>query len=126
MFRLLGNKLFWLILLVVIVSLVTMSQTTLPRENITVLEKAVHYIYTPLQNGIDGLGGHWGNLRDLFSDSIGSIMKTIDIIEGQRKNNYYNNKTNTKHTLQLSPSRGCLHFHSNPRLFPGVRRSLSI
>ncbi|MFY9121095.1 MAG: rod shape-determining protein MreC [Syntrophomonadaceae bacterium] len=68
MFRLLGNKLFWLILLVVIVSLVTMSQTTLPRENITVLEKAVHYIYTPLQNGIDGLGGHWGNLRDLFSD----------------------------------------------------------
>lgn len=68
MFRLLGNKLFWLVLLVVIVALVTMSQTTLPRENITVLEKAVHYIYTPLQNGVDGLGGHWGSLRDLFSD----------------------------------------------------------
>ena len=68
MFRLLGNKLFWLVLLVVIVALVTMSQTTLPRENITVLEKAVHYIFTPLQNGVDGLGGHWGSLRDLFSD----------------------------------------------------------
>ncbi len=68
MFRLLGNKLFWLVLLVVIVALVTMSQTSLPRENITVLEKAVHYIYTPLQNGVGGLGGHWGNLRDLFTD----------------------------------------------------------
>jgi rod shape-determining protein MreC len=68
LFRLLGNKLFWLVLLVVIVALVTMSQTSLPRENITVLEKAVHYIYTPLQNGVGGLGGHWGNLRDLFTD----------------------------------------------------------
>lgn len=68
MFRLLGNRLFWLVLLVVIGAFIIMSQTSLPREDITVLEKAVHVIYTPLQKGIDQVRAHWGSVGDLLSD----------------------------------------------------------
>jgi len=45
-----------------------MSQTSLPREDMTILEKAVHSVYTPLQNGVNNVRGHWGNLGYLFSD----------------------------------------------------------
>ncbi|HQA07290.1 MAG TPA: rod shape-determining protein MreC [Syntrophomonadaceae bacterium] len=64
----LGNKWFWLVFLVVIGALITMNQTSLPREDITMLEKVVHGVYTPLQNGVNNIRGHWGNLGDLLSD----------------------------------------------------------
>lgn len=68
MFKLLKSKWFWLILVVVIGAFITMNQTSLPREDITLLEKAVHGIYTPLQNGINDIRGHWGYIGDLVSD----------------------------------------------------------
>lgn len=80
MFRLLGNKLFWLVLIVVIGALITMSQTSLPREDISILEKAVHGIYTPLQNGVNQMRGHWGSIGDLLSDkqALQSRIKELE------------------------------------------------
>jgi rod shape-determining protein MreC len=80
LFRLLGNKLFWLVLLVVIAALVTMSQTSLPREDITVLEKVVNNIYTPVQNGVEEMRGHWGSFGDLLSDKR-ALQSRIEELE---------------------------------------------
>jgi rod shape-determining protein MreC len=80
LFRLLGNKLFWLVLLVVVAALVTMSQTSLPREDITVLEKVVYNVYTPLQNGVHGMTGHWGSFGDLLSDKR-TLQNRIEELE---------------------------------------------
>lgn len=79
MFRLLGNKLFWLVLLVVVATLFTMSRTSLPREDITVLEKAIHNIYAPLQNGINGMRGQWGGWGDLLSDKRAQKNRIIEL-----------------------------------------------
>lgn len=45
-----------------------MSQTSLPRDNITVLERVIHSLYTPLQSGVAGARSSWGSLGTVFSD----------------------------------------------------------
>lgn len=68
MLRLFRSRFFWLVLLIVVGSLIAMSQTSLPRDNITVLERVIHNLYTPLQSGVAGARSSWGSLGTIFSD----------------------------------------------------------
>lgn len=109
MFRLLGNKLFWLVLLVVTAALVTMSQTSLPREDITVLEKVVYNIYAPLQNGVDEMRGHWGSFGDLLSDKR-TLQSRVEELEKRNAEMAVENQVLREYEAQAKRLQNILQF----------------
>lgn len=85
MLRLFRSKFFWLVLLIVVGSLITMSQTSLPRDNTTVLEKVIHNLYTPLQSGAAGARSSWGSLGTIFSDKKVLSQRIDELVERNKQ-----------------------------------------
>lgn len=84
MLKLFRNKYFWLVALLVVVALITIGATSTPRDNLTMVEKMLHELYTPLQSGVakfrdNGVG--WSNI---FSEKK-SLLKRIQILEGKNQ-----------------------------------------
>ncbi len=75
MFDFLRNRYFWLMLIVIVVALTVMQQTTLERKDTTVIEKMVRHAYTPLQRGVSTFRGHLGKMENLFVDKKRLAMK---------------------------------------------------
>lgn len=85
MLRLFRSRFFWLVLLIVIGSLIAMSQTSLPRDNITVLERVIHNLYTPLQSGVAGARSSWGSLGTIFSDKRVLNQRIAELAERNKQ-----------------------------------------
>lgn len=91
MFRILKSRYFWLVLLVVAVSLIVMGKTSVHRENITLLEKIVRESYTPLQSGVSGIRRNWDGWTVVFADkkqqgrTIESLKKKNDALTLQNQ-----------------------------------------
>jgi len=89
--RILKSRYFWLVLLVVVVSLIVISKTSVHRENITLLEKIVRESYTPLQSGVSGIRHNWDGWTVAFADkkqqsrTIESLKKKNDALTLQNQ-----------------------------------------
>lgn len=84
MFKLLRNKYFWAIILIVIASLSIMSMTTAPRQEVTVVENIIRDIYSPLQKCTGNIRGNWGGISYIFSNKR-SLTERINTLEEKNK-----------------------------------------
>lgn len=84
MFKLFKSKFFWLLLLIIVVSLAVMNATAAQRSNITFLEKVIRDTYVPLQSGVSSFRNNWGGWTAVFSDKR-QLQEQIKLLEA--KNN---------------------------------------
>ena len=68
MFGFLRNRYFWIILVIITVSLTVIHQTSLEREDLSIAEKMVRNAYTPLQRGVSAFRGYIDGLSVLFTE----------------------------------------------------------
>ncbi len=84
MFRIFKNKCFWLFFAIFIFSLIMINFTSSAREDITIVEKLIRDLYTPLQSGVSEFRDNCAALPVLFSDKkllstqIGELKKEIE------------------------------------------------
>lgn len=84
MFRLLRNKYFWAVILIVIISLSIMRMTAAPRQEATVAENIIHNLYSPFQKWTGNIRGNWGGISYIFSEKR-SLIERIDTLEEKNK-----------------------------------------
>ena len=82
MFKLFKSKFFWLLLLVIIISLVVMNATAAQRSNITFLEKVIRDTYVPLQSGISSFRNNWDGWTAVFSDKR-HLQQQVKLLEAE-------------------------------------------
>ena len=80
MFKLFKNKFFWLLLLVIIISLAVMNATATQRTNITFLEKMIRDTYVPLQSGVSSFRNNWDGWTAVFSDKR-HLQQQVKLLE---------------------------------------------
>jgi len=80
LFKLFKSKFFWLLLLVIIISLVVMNATAAQRSNITFLEKVIRDTYVPLQSGISSFRNNWDGWTAVFSDKR-HLQQQVKLLE---------------------------------------------
>ena len=80
MFKLFKSKFFWLLLLVITISLVVMNATAAQRSNITFLEKVIRDTYVPLQSGISSFRNNWDGWTAVFSDKR-HLQQQVKLLE---------------------------------------------
>lgn len=112
MLRLFRNKFFWLFLLVVIAALITMNQTSVPRAEITVVEKAIREALAPLQSSIRDLRGNWGGLGQAFSDKR-SLQNRIDELEERNRRMAIDNQILREYEAEAKRLRRLLAFQKD-------------
>ncbi len=82
MFKLFKNKFFWLLLLVIIISLAVMNATATQRTNITFLEKMIRDTYVPLQSGVSSFRNNWDGWTAVFSDKR-HLQQQVKLLEAE-------------------------------------------
>ena len=82
MFKLFKSKFFWLLLLVIIVSLAVMNATAAQRPNITFLEKVIRDTYVPLQSGVSSFRNNWDGWTAVFSDKH-HLQQQVKLLEAE-------------------------------------------
>ena len=82
MFKLFKSKFFWLLLLVIVVSMVVMNATAAERGNITFLEKVIRDTYVPLQSGVSSFRNNWDGWTAVFSDKS-HLQHQIKLLEAE-------------------------------------------
>jgi len=82
LFKLFKNKFFWLLLLVIIISLAVMNATATQRTNITFLEKMIRDTYVPLQSGVSSFRNNWDGWTAVFSDKR-HLQQQVKLLEAE-------------------------------------------
>lgn len=82
MFKLFKSKFFWLLFLVIVISLVVMNATAAQRGNITFLEKMIRDTYVPLQSGVSSFRNNWNGWTAVFSDK-NHLQQQIKLLEAE-------------------------------------------
>ena len=82
MFKLFKSKFFWLLLLVIIVSLAVMNATAAQRPNITFLEKVIRDTYVPMQSGVSSFRNNWDGWTAVFSDKR-HLQQQVKLLEAE-------------------------------------------
>jgi rod shape-determining protein MreC len=82
LFKLFKSKFFWLLLLVIVISLVVMNATAAQRGNITFLEKVIRDTYVPLQSGVSSFRNNWDGWTAVFSDKK-HLQQQIKLLEAE-------------------------------------------
>jgi rod shape-determining protein MreC len=82
LFKLFKSKFFWLLLLVIIVSLAVMNATAAQRSNITFLEKVIRDTYVPLQSGVSSFRNNWDGWTAVFSDKH-HLQQQVKLLEAE-------------------------------------------
>ncbi|NLW44446.1 MAG: rod shape-determining protein MreC [Syntrophomonadaceae bacterium] len=80
MFRFLKNRYFWIMFVVIVVSLIAVNQTSAERDDLTIAEEMVRKAYTPLQRGVSIFRGHLKNL-ELFFVGKQKLMAEVKRLE---------------------------------------------
>lgn len=80
MFKLIRNKYFWLISLLIIISILTINLTAKDREHITGIEKLIRNLYTPLQSGVSEFRLNLGEFTTVFNNkrTLNNKIKTLE------------------------------------------------
>jgi len=82
LFKLFKSKFFWLLLLVIIISLVVMNATAAQRANVTFLEKVIRDTYVPLQSGVSSFRNNWDGWTVVFSDKR-HLQQQVKLLEAE-------------------------------------------
>lgn len=64
MYKIIRSKAFWAGLITIVILLVLVNVTSTDRQNLTIIERTIRNLYTPLQSGVSGVSDvldTWGN-----------------------------------------------------------------
>jgi len=114
LFKLFKSKFFWLLLLVIVISLVVMNATATQRNNITFLEKVIRDTYVPLQGGASSLRNNWDGWTAVFSDKR-HMHQQIKLLEAQNSQLALENQSLQEYKLESIRLRRMLNFDNANR-----------
>ncbi|MEN6348574.1 MAG: rod shape-determining protein MreC [Syntrophomonas sp.] len=109
MIRVFRNKLFWGAVFIIIASLVSMNLTSSQRENLTGPEKAIRYLYTPVQSSISGFRPNWGGITSALSDKK-ALNEKIRVLEEDNRKLKLENQVLKEDEAELKRLRKVLNF----------------
>lgn len=99
MFKLFKSKFFWVLLLVIAISLIIMNATAAQRSNITFLEKIIRDTYVPLQSGVTNFGNNWEKWTAVFSDKR-HMQQQIKLLEAENSRLALENQSLQEYKLE--------------------------
>ncbi len=114
MFKLFKSKFFWLLLLVIVVSMVVMNATAAERGNITFLEKVIRDTYVPLQSGVNSFRNNWDGWTAVFSDKS-HLQKQIKLLEAENSRLTMENQSLQEYKQESFRLRKMLNFENSNR-----------
>lgn len=114
MFKLFKSKFFWLLLLVIVVSMVVMNATAAERGNITFLEKVIRDTYVPLQSGVNSFRNNWDGWTAVFSDKS-HLQKQIKLLEAENSRLTMENQSLQEYKQESFRLRKMLNFDNSNR-----------
>jgi rod shape-determining protein MreC len=114
LFKLFKSKFFWLLLLVIVVSMVVMNATAAERGNITFLEKVIRDTYVPLQSGVNSFRNNWDGWTAVFSDKS-HLQKQIKLLEAENSRLTMENQSLQEYKQESFRLRKMLNFDNSNR-----------
>lgn len=114
MFKLFKSKFFWLLLLVIVVSMVVMNATAAERGKITFLEKVIRDTYVPLQSGVNSFRNNWDGWTAVFSDKS-HLQKQIKLLEAENSRLTMENQSLQEYKQESFRLRKMLNFDNSNR-----------
>jgi len=114
LFKLFKSKFFWLLLLVIVVSMVVMNATAAERGNITFLEKVIRDTYVPLQSGVNSFRNNWDGWTAVFSDKS-HLQKQIKLLEAENSRLTMENQSLQEYKQESFRLRKMLNFENSNR-----------
>ena len=114
MFKLFKSKFFWLLLLVIVVSMVVMNATAAERGKITFLEKVIRDTYVPLQSGVNSFRNNWDGWTAVFSDKS-QLQKQIKLLEAENSRLTMENQSLQEYKQESFRLRKMLNFDNSNR-----------
>ena len=114
MFKLFKSKFFWLLLLVIVVSMVVMNATAAERGNITFLEKVIRDTYVPLQSGVNSFRNNWDGWTAVFSDKS-QLQKQIKLLDAENSRLTMENQSLQEYKQESFRLRKMLNFDNSNR-----------
>ena len=114
MFKLFKSKFFWLLLLVIVISIMVMNATAAQRGNITFLEKVIRDTYVPLQSGVNSFRNNWDGWTAVFSDKS-HLQKQIKLLEAENSRLAMENQSLQEYKQESFRLRKMLNFDNSNR-----------
>ncbi|NLX01680.1 MAG: rod shape-determining protein MreC [Syntrophomonadaceae bacterium] len=114
MFKLFKSKFFWLLLLVIVISIMVMNATAAERGNITFLEKVIRDTYVPLQSGVNSFRNNWDGWTAVFSDKS-QLQKQIKLLEAENSRLTMENQSLQEYKQESFRLRKMLNFDNSNR-----------
>lgn len=114
MFKLFKSKFFWLLLLVIVVSMVVMNATAAERGKITFLEKVIRDTYVPLQSGVNSFRNNWDGWTAVFSDKS-QLQKQIKLLDAENSRLTMENQSLQEYKQESFRLRKMLNFDNSNR-----------
>jgi rod shape-determining protein MreC len=114
LFKLFRSKLFWLLMLVIAISLVFMTSTTTHRNELTIVEKVIRDAYTPLQGGVSKFRGNWDGWTAIFGDK-GRMQQQIKQLQAENSRLALENQSLREYKQESIRLRKMLNFENANR-----------
>lgn len=109
MFKILKNKYFWMILIVITCSFFVMSITSSHREDITIVEKVIRDTFTPLQSGVNEFRDNWGGFTNVFSEKQ-ELRRQLEKLEKENAQLTLENQVLSEYKSEVQRLRKLLNF----------------
>ncbi len=105
-----GNKYFWLVLIIFIGTLWLINNTSSERNNISLLEQILRDAYTPLQSGVVEFKENLGQVSAFFA-SKQDMQEQIKSLEEENQELIMENQVLREEKMELRRLRSLLGFH---------------
>ncbi|MGE5418263.1 MAG: rod shape-determining protein MreC [Acidobacteriota bacterium] len=109
MFNFLRSKSFWGIIIIGVITLMVIKQTSVERTKITLFEEVIRGTFTPLQKGVNELRHGVGSISDFFAQR-NNLVKDNKRLKGQLKDYQLKNQTLKEYKYQAQRLKRLLDF----------------
>ncbi|MGE5405563.1 MAG: rod shape-determining protein MreC [Candidatus Saccharibacteria bacterium] len=109
MFSFLRSKSFWGIIIIGVITLVVIKQTSVERTKITLFEEVIRGTFTPLQKGVNELRHGFGSVGDFFA-ARNKLVRENERLKGQIKDYQLKNQTLKEYKYQAQRLKSLLAF----------------
>lgn len=114
--RLIRSKAFWSGLIILVILLVLVNLTAANRQDITVVERAIRTLYTPLQSGVSGVSDTFQNWRTHLADK-NTLEQRLQEVSRQNQQLKLENQMLKEDQAELKRLRGIVNFKENSFIY---------
>ncbi len=111
MFKILRNKYLWIVVFTVLLSFFLMHITSLERKEISVAERFIRDMFTPLQGGVNGIRHNWGGVASVLNNKE-ALSRQIQILRLENQELKIENQVLRESRAELKRLRSLLDFQN--------------